>query len=314
MKLYYFIQLTVFLFMVSCGLPQTQAPFTFITHEQGVELLENGQAVYFYQKLPKSPNGKHKFNNYLHPLMSLNGDTLSQEFPLDHLHHRGIFWAWHQIYVDSIQVADGWEMQNLQTEVVDMETSTSNGLASLRIVAQWRSSLYQDGKPFIKEHTTITVHPLVDDKRNVDFKIALKALVPNVQIGGSDDEKGYGGLSARLKLPDDLVFTSSNGSVTAQVHQVKAGDWMDFSASFGKNSEKSGVTILCHPATPNYPAPWILRSKTSMQNIVFPGRHRVAVPTDEAIVLRYRMIIHNGSADSIDIAKLQSEYAKTEMK
>lgn len=313
MKLYYSIQLIVFLFMVSCGLSQAPAPFTFITHEQGVELLENGQAVYFYQKLPKSPNGKNIFNNYLHPLMSLNGDTLSEEFPIDHLHHRGIFWAWHQIYVDDIQVADGWEMQNLQTEVVNMETSTSNGLGSLRIVAEWRSSLYKDRKPFIKEQTTITVHPLADDLRKIDFKITLKALVPNVQIGGSDDEKGYGGLSVRLKLPDDLVFTSPNGSITAQVHQVKAGDWMDFSASFGENNETSGVTILCHPTTPNYPAPWILRSKTSMQNIVFPGRHRVTVLTDEAIVLCYRMIIHKGSAASIDIAKLQSDYAKTEM-
>lgn len=310
MKLFYCISFTVSVIIMSCGLPRANSPFTFVADEQGVELLENGQQVYYYQKLPKSPNGKHLFNNYLHPLMSLNCDTLTEEFPIDHLHHRGIFWAWHQIYVDNIPVADGWEMDNLKTEVAGMNTSTDNSLGSLRIEAYWRSSLYNDSKPFVQEHTTITVYPITDGIRKIDFKISLKALVPNVEIGGSDDEKGYGGLSVRMKLPEDLIFTAANGPVNAQTLQLDAGAWMDFSASFGENDKTSGITILCHPTTPNYPAPWILRSKTSMQNIVFPGRNRVVLPTDEAIVLRYRMIVHKGAADVKSIERLQSDYAK----
>lgn len=311
MKLFYSIQLSVFLFMVSCGLSQAPAPFTFITHEQGVELIENGQLVYFYQKLPKSPNGENIFNNYLHPLMSLNGDTLTEEFPIDHLHHRGVFWAWHQIYVNNKQVADGWEMNNLETEVMEIETSTDNNLGNLNIETVWKSKLFKDNKPFVEEHTSITVHQLTNDIRKIDFNISLKAIVPNVQIGGSDDAKGYGGLSVRLKLPEDLTFTSPNGSVKAQTLQLDAGAWMNLSGSFVKDSPASGITILCHPTTPNYPQPWILRSKTSMQNIVYPGRNKVTLPTDEAIVLRYRMIVHNDQLDETEIAKLQLDYDKT---
>ncbi len=80
-----------------------------------------------------------------------------------------------------------------------------------------------------------------------------------------------------LKLPDDLVFTSTDGRVTPDNLQIIAGPWMDFSGTFGAGGEQNGLAILCHPDTPNYPAPWILRQKTSMQNIVFPGRDRLAI-------------------------------------
>ena len=87
---------------------------------------------------------------------------------------------------------------------------------------------------------------------------------------------------------------------------------MDFSAYFGHNrEEKSGLAILCHPSTPNYPAPWILRQVTSMQNIVYPGRDRVNIPMAEPVVLHYRLIVHNGGSENTDLNALQKEYAET---
>ena len=87
---------------------------------------------------------------------------------------------------------------------------------------------------------------------------------------------------------------------------------MDFSAPFGKHGELKGITVLCHPSTPNYPAPWILRYKdASMQNIVFPGKNRTELSVDKSTVLRYRVIIHNGSSNDIDMLKIKSEYEKS---
>ena len=74
------------------------------------------------------------------------------------------------------------------------------------------------------------------DIRKIDFEITLKALVNGLQIGGSADQKGYGGFCVRMKLPDSLVFTSENGPVTPRELQVKAGPWMDFSGKFGADS------------------------------------------------------------------------------
>ncbi len=311
MKQYRWILFFSAIFLASCYSQESKSDFSFISTEKGVELLENGKPVFFYEKLPKSLTGKYICNNYIHPLYSLSGDTLTEEFPADHPYHRGIFWAWHQVYIDGKTVGDGWIMENTETEVINVKTITNNHSVQLKLNVLWKSPLFENRKPFLSEHTTITVHPLHDAVRKIDFAIALKSLVPGVEIGGSDDEKGYGGLCARIKLPEDLKFTSANGPIIPQTLQIKAGDWMDFSGSFSVNGETSGVSILCHPETPNYPASWILRSKTSMQNIVFPGRKRIEVPTDEPLVLYYRLIVHNGNANSINLTKLQSEYERT---
>lgn len=296
MKQHLWIHYFLIFFLISCGTRKPDSSFTFERTNQGVGLSENGQPVFFYQEKPKSLDGKYICNNYLHPLYSLNGDTLTEEFPVDHPYHRGIYWAWHQIYINGLSIGDGWIMENITQDVTDVNTASENNSAQLKLAVLWKSPLFEKSKPFISENTTITVYPLQDSIRKIDFAITLKALVSGVEIGGSDDEKGYGGLCARLKLPKDLTFTSVNGNFTPQLGQVEAGPWMDFSASFGRKGETSGVTILCQPKTPNYPAPWILRSETSMQNIVFPGRKRVALPLNKPVVLYYQIIVHNGGA------------------
>ena len=69
-----------------------QSLFTFSENTQGIELFEQGQPVYFYQREPKSTDRRYICNNYLHPLFSVDGDTLTDEFPEDHPYHRGIYW------------------------------------------------------------------------------------------------------------------------------------------------------------------------------------------------------------------------------
>ncbi len=296
-------------FIISCN-SSAQEKFSFQNTPDGVEVLEGGKPVLFYQKTTKTPNGEFFLNNYIHPLYSLEGDTLTEEFPKDHLHHRGIFWAWHQIYIDTLSVGDSWIMENVSTDVVSVTTNTNNGSAQISTNVLWKSKIFNNQDPFIEEHTTITVHEAQDNFRSIDFEIMLKALVPDVHIGGSDNEKGYGGFSPRIKLPDNLIFTSESGKVAPQTLQIKAGPWMDFSGSFGNSNRQSGLTILCHPSTPNYVAPWILRQKKSMQNIVYPGQEMVNISMDKPLVLRYRLVIHNGDAGSIDITKLQLAYEK----
>ncbi len=285
--------------------------FRFEQDDHGVTLTEEGKPVYYYRKEPKTLTGEYVCNHYIHPLYALNGDTLTEEFPLDHPYHRGIFWSWHQLYVDSICLGDEWIMKDITHEVVGVYTGTKQTKATLDLEVVWRSALLENGKVFMKENTSITVHPLKTNVRRIDFEISLQAELPGISLGGSDDEKGYGGLCARIKLPDDLAFTSSQGAVEPKTLQVSAGPWLDFSGSFGTPDEVSGLTICCHPSVPNYPAPWILRQKTSMQNIVFPGRERVKIATDHPTILRYRLIVHEGLASEPDLRSLQSEFEET---
>ncbi len=312
MKLFLLVFIVPIALIMSCSpsVQRQKASFTIVETDQGIELSENGRPVFAYQKKPKTLTGQYICNNYIHPLYNLNGDIITEEFPPDHPYHRGIFWAWHQLYEGNRRLGDGWTNDSISQEVVKITTDASDDIALLKLNVLWSSKVSSDGKPFIDERTTITVHKLEGDIRKLDFEITLKALVKGLQIGGSADQKGYGGFCVRMRLPDSLVFTSEKGRVTPQELQVDAGPWMDFSGRFGITSEMSGIAILCHPGMPDYPEPWILRQKGSMQNIVFPGRDRIDIPMDKPLVLRYRLIIHNGDAGSIDLPRLQQEYAK----
>lgn len=298
---------------VSSGYSQgkQKAGFIFQKNEQGISLIEKGKPVFFYQQKTRLLAGKYNVNNYLHPLFSLSGDTLTEVSPKDHPYHSGIFWRWHQHYVGNQSIGEGWVFDGIFQEVTDVKTKVEKGTARMDISVLYKSAHYLDGKqPYIEEKTKIIVHPAKQNVRAIDFEISLKGLVKNAKLGGAADEKGYGGFCPRVKLPDGLIFTSTNGAVKPQNTQITAGPWMDMSAPYGKNGEVSGITMMCHPTTPNYPAPWILRQKTSMQNVVYPGRDLVTIPVDNPVVLRYRLLIHNGNAGSIDLPALQKEYEK----
>ncbi len=45
----------------------------------------------------------------------------------------------------------------------------------------------------------------------VKNKIKLLHVASSLKIGGADNKKGYGGLCLRIKMPNDLSFSSDNG-------------------------------------------------------------------------------------------------------
>jgi len=275
--------------LVGCS---SQSVFNFTKNDEGIELLENGKPVFFYQQKTKLNKLKHPANNYIHPLYCLNGDALTEAFPKDHPHHRGIFWAWTQVYSDTVNIANSWALENFTNKISDVEYNITDSTAVLKTTVFWESPLYKNSTPFVKEKATITTYKSNSNSRIIDFEISLLALAPKISIGGSNNEKGYGGFSLRLHKNKNLIFTSEKGIVKPKKLQIKAGGWMDFSADFGKKNEICGVTLLCDSNNPNYPQPWILRQEKSMQNVVFPGRDRVLLSTEKSLVLKYRLVVH----------------------
>ena len=89
---------------------------------------------------------------------------------------------------------------------------------------------------------------------------------------------------------------------------MEEGPWLDFSGDFGEQGQVSGLAILCHRSLPGYPQRWILRRAGSMQNAVYPGQQPVPLSRKKPLVLRYRLIVHRGNAQQVDLNKLQAQY------
>jgi hypothetical protein len=288
-------------------------PINISESDQGFNIKEGEEQVMFYQRQHKSMDGKYTRANYIHPLYGLDGEILTEDFPADHPHHRGIFWAWHQVWLGDKKLGDNWAAQDFFWDVYNAEILTIDSQSrALQLRVFWKSPLLTDAdgkqQPFVKETTTIRVHSAEGDIRKIDLKIELLALKDNMRLGGSEDVKGYGGFTTRIPLPDGLTFIGANGPVEPTNLSVEAGPWLDFSGNLGAEGRTNGLAILCHSSSPGYPQRWILRRKGSAQNPVYPGRHPVPLSREKPLVLRYRLIIHRGGVDDVNLEKLQAEY------
>jgi hypothetical protein len=278
---------------------------------------EGKDSILTYQSSNKSINKKYVRSNYIHPLYTLDGQILTEDFPTDHLHHRGIFWAWHQLYIGDKRIGDAWEIEDFNWEVKSVkELKQKNNSKAIQTKVFWKSPLWTDSKgnekAFVKEITTIRVYPTQKNYRQIDIEISLLALESNMSIGGSEDEKGYGGFSPRIRLTDDIIFTNPNGIIKPTNLPIPGSEWMDISGSLGKDGSAAGLTILCYPKNPGFPNPWILRAQKSMQNAVypFPGAKAVPLSNKKPTTLQYRLLIHDGNAESIAITKIYEDYIR----
>jgi len=281
-----------------------EAQINMVVKEGGFLFIEGKDSVCFYQKNQKEREGEYQRCNYIHPLYGLDNTRLTEDFPADHLHHRGVFWAWHQILIDNLQVSDGWELKNFSQKVTDLEFRQLKGIGYLNTTVDWSSPQWESGdEPYLQEKTSITMYPKNGNYRRIDFEIKLKALTDRLRIGGSDDEKGYSGFSVRLKLPADVGFSGEKGTIKPANTAVESGNFVKIDGSFLKSGKKGGVVMASNPQNPAPSNSWILRKATSMQNIAYPGRQPVSIPFDEPLVLKYSLLIFTGDMNSKQIKK-----------
>ncbi len=304
-------------FLLTLAIDVTAQKIDLQIKQDAASFYEGKDTILSYQIAEKSDQGAYPRSNYIHPLYTLDGQMLTEDFPADHLHHRGIFWAWHQLYIGEKRLGDGWEIKDFRWDVKSVKEIENPGNSrTIQATVLWKSPQWTDSqgneKAVVEETTTITVYPAKEGYRPIDLTISFRALEPNMRLGGSEDQKGYGGFSTRIRLTEDTFFTSSEGKVKPENLPVKGTGWIDLSGPLGRNGAKAGLSILSHPTNPGYPNPWILRSKNSMQNAVypFPGNTPIPLSMKKPTTLRYRLLVHEGDSQNLDIAKIHAEYAQ----
>jgi len=301
------MKLTGVIFLLFCFC-FTSAQLTMKKADGGIIIVDGVKNVLQFKSEPNDQDGKYSRCNYIHPLWGTDGQVLTEDFPADHLHHRGIFWAWHQVWIGDKRIGDPWEIKDFEQEVVELEfMKQTTGSVQIKTEVDWNSNKWKKKEqkvPYIKEYTTITVYPKGSNFRKIDLEIRLLALEEGVKIGGAENKKGYGGFSVRMALPKDITFYGSEGKVTPELTAVKSDAYININGSIGAKGAKGGIVILDHAENPGYPQPWILREKNSMQNAVFPGRETVAVSITKPLVLKYSLIVYSGKLSDKKIRKL----------
>jgi hypothetical protein len=243
---------------------------------EGVSFTEGALPVLFYRAQP-APGREPWRRHYLHPVRALDGAILTEDAPADHVHQRGIYWAWRRILVDGVHVADGWVGKGLTLSLAEPRLRPHvDGSAEMQVHGRWSVPLHGASVEIIEEFSSIRVHPVRDGVRRLDLAVQLRALRPGVALAGTDDDKGYGGISFRLRDAPAVLLESGGQQLRAATARMPTGESVAFAwpatSALGASKLEVSCTVDGRPWTE-----WVLRQEPSMQNCAFPGRSPVTL-------------------------------------
>jgi len=241
---------------------------------------------------------------YIHPVYGLDGEVLTDDFPADHLHHRGLCWVWPRVIVGDKEY-DLWDLRGVEQRFerwLGQEATAKH--AEFGVVNGW----YVGEEKIISETVRVRVFRATKEGRAIDVALTLEASKEPVTISGREPVKGYGGFSFRFSPREETVITTPAGKESAD-SDLRRHPWADLSAKFGGRDTFSGVAIFDHNENPAFPNGWTLRHYGFL-GVAWPGLEFYTLKPGEPLTLRYRVWIHRGGAEKGDVAAAYAAYAE----
>ena len=309
------LQRTLLLAIAACAMPLV-AHADFIVEDTGktLAIAENGKPVLVYQydwvNPPVGVEPRFRRTGYIHPLYGIGGEVLTEDYPSDHYHHRGVFWGW----------PNGiWKEKRVDTWGLDGARQVHVGVTPGRVTPEQVSFAGENhwildeapDAPIVSESYEVVVRAATDLGRDLDFTITLKNIseAPFSLRGATTDSKGYGGFNFR---PDaarkPMRFVTALGPQAEDTFEV-ASPWVDVSYATAPGADtQSGAAIFQHPSNPNYPHHhWLIRHYAFLGH-AWPGNTPVELAPGDAITVKYRLYTHRGTAEEGKVAEAFERY------
>jgi hypothetical protein len=268
----------------------TQGSFTWKDKGDGkMELMEAGQPVLTYNYGPQLKPGVPEDRRrccYVFPLYTPAGVSLLDDFPVDHHHHRGVFWSWTIIDTQGKRY-DSWMAFTVKSRSAKKPAVASDSKAA-RLEAQnfWEA----DAKDIVKERLRLRVFPTQGNSRELDVELTWEALgAPVVLQGSSWPGKSYGGVCVRF-APREGTIIRADDEVLKQDEDLNPHRWAELEAVYG--GKRAVLRVTSDPTNPGAPHQWCLRNYGFVE-ASFPGRtatvDRYALAPGKPLRLSYRI-------------------------
>lgn len=248
------------------------------------------------EQLADGVDKKYARCSYIHPLYNLDGSVMTADFPKDHRHHHGVFWAWPQMK------ARGREVQLWLPDVLRnkfdrwIERKADENGATLTVENDW----VLDGKEKVgHERVAISVFPATDVGRAIDITLTVQAIGGPIELFGPR----YGGMNVRL-VPEKKTgpWTTSAGVVRGD-QMNKPFQWVDLSSD-------GGLAVMVPPRHPDSPIKWLLRSSYGAVICAhWPSDSPYTLKPDHPVTLPYRLYVHRGDAEAGQVLSAYKAYA-----
>ena len=240
-------------------------------------------------------------STYIHPIYGLDGEVLTDDFPQDHYHHRGLFWAWPHVRIEGVNY-DLWDIRGIHQRFERwLERRTGPGAAVLGVENGW----FIGTRKVMQERVWLTVFPAASDGQVLDVDLTWIPVDRPITLAGAE-EKSYGGFTLRFAPRTNTVITTTLGSKPEDLTVTRL-PWADLSAQFAGNARSSGAAIFISPEHPDYPPTWLTRHYGALC-VGWPGVTPATFKPGEQIHCKYRVWIHRGAPAQEELAAAYRRY------
>jgi hypothetical protein len=279
----------------------------------------------------ESPAGIEPYyrrSGQIHPLFTPAGQVVSDDFPPDHAHQHGLFFAWVNTTFEGRHL-DFWNQKELTGRIAHAATLET---VSGPVCGEFRVRLRHDDvttpdrpRPVLDEVWTLRAYN-VRDIFLVDFE-SRQECAGESPLRINEYHYGGMGLRARREWFDPSVkggnppdpsksgrsdFLTSEGQGRASGNHSRP-DWVDISGEVGVPSggiHRGGVTLFDHPE--NFRFPQSVRLHPNKPYFCFSPMVQgpFEIVAGRPYVSRYRLAIHDGPPDASLLGRLWRDYAE----
>lgn len=287
------------------------ANFSLQDDGSGLTVLDGSSPVLVYNYGPVTPPegldpDRWARACYIHPLYGLDGEELTQDFPEDHYHHRGIFWAWPWTRAGERRM-DLWLHEDCEPRFEKwLKREAGDDRAEVAVQNVW--VFKDDSEPVVRETVRFVVRPADDTGRAIDFHLTFENVSDEpVHFLGAEG-KGYGGFCVRPNATRrDFQITTVQGPRDEDALEI-ATPWADFSSRAAEDGPYAGTAVFQHPSNPGYPHPgWILRHYGFL-GVSWPHLEDFTLEPGRSFDLRYRLYVHRGTAEEAKVGEVFKAY------
>jgi hypothetical protein len=271
---------------------------------------------------------------YFWPVIGPGGTQMTRAYPMknvqgekqDHPHHRSVcfglqdaggFNTWHEQMtytkngkVDTKKLAKLG--RQLHTKVIKAEASGNS--ATLVVECD---NVTPDGAVYMRQTRTVNFHVADNGSRVMDVKIELSGVKNSITVVGKKDS-GFSVRVAHSMCVDAGLggrIVNSHGDEDKQAWGKRAA-WVDFNGPV--DGKTVGVAMFNHPDSFRHPTPWHVRTYGLFTANPFAlkevagedDRGDFELADGQQIVLRHRLIFHDGDEKKAQIADAWKEYSK----
>ncbi len=249
-----------------------------------LQLLDAGKPAFVYNYGPQLPAGVPEDRRrccYIHPVYTPAGTVVTDDFPKDHYHHRGVFWSWPQVFVDGGPRLDSWMMKGVATRHERFVEKTAS-----RLVVE--NGWYAGDTKIVKETVSIEPKAAAGKSREFTVTLVMEATAKPVRLVGAPEAgKGYGGLSVRFAPREGTAILTSEGPIQKDEDLVPHA-WTEFSASYG--GHPAALRVTADAGNPGEPNAWCLRFY-GFVGPSWPARAGATLQPGTPVKLRYTIAV-----------------------